>query len=215
MVKAEIKSEVLIQPLIPWNSKAVSSLAEETVIHSLRQLFREGFSFFCQKAERMWVYTPQCCVTMAPLILPSPQHLKLQPERHRAAVTPPNDRPSITNQNNDCSSRRPAGMPSDWFARPAFMFLMELLEKWPVSRWWRFPAPAMQSRSQRFQALPHRSQEEAEQRAAPGATSFSDTRIRDPGAQEAEAKHMMAAGSETGLPLKSLWAEIGRKWRKH
>lgn len=47
--------------------------------------------------------------------------------------------------------------------------------------------------------------------AAPGATSFSATRIRDPGAQEAKAKHMMAAGSETGLPLKSLWAEIGSK----
>lgn len=53
--------------------------------------------------------------------------------------------------------------------RPAFMFLMELLEKWPVSRWRRFPAPARQSRSPRFQALPLRSQEEAEQRLVPPA----------------------------------------------
>lgn len=161
----------------------------------------------------MWVYTPQCCVTMAPLILPSPQNLKLQPERSRAAESP---RPTTD----------PPLQTKQWlFFENAWKNVIRLVcgASLHVSNGVARKVTCLQvteisSTSNAKQVTTLSSsfpQESRGSRAAPGATSFSDTRIGYPGAHGSRGKAHDGSRSETGLPLKSLWAKIGRKWGKH
>lgn len=110
-LETEMKNEDLIQTC---NSKAVSFLAEETIIHSLRPPFRERFPLFCQGRAYVSVHASVLCYHGSP--------------DPRGEAEPPitaSRRAAVRNHNTDCFSAI-AGMSPDRFA---FVFLMELLEK--------------------------------------------------------------------------------------
>lgn len=101
-LETETKNKVPIATLIPQNSKAVGSLAEETIIHSLGQLFWEGFSVFCQSSV--------CVVSVHASVLcyhgsPNPRFSAgppILPQGSRVAEsTPPNNGPCTRTQ-TDC-----------------------------------------------------------------------------------------------------------------